>query len=149
MSLTTSLRRFKLRLQPNGVRPNGHSLDRIFAHKSVLDIYVDYLAYLLRCAKAFISELPTGRQLVESEANIDFVLSHPNGWGGDEQRKMRLIASKAGLIPDTPDGGARVHFVTEGEACLHFCIANGLTEDVMKVRRLIFRQVSLDFIPVC
>ncbi|KZT66904.1 hypothetical protein DAEQUDRAFT_758451 [Daedalea quercina L-15889] len=124
---------FKLRLQPDGPQANGSSLARVLAHKSIINIYADYLTYLFRCAKVFISDQPIGRQVLESEANIDFVLSHPNGWGGDQQRQMRLAVIKAGLIPDTPDGHARVHFVTEGEASLHFCIANGLTEDVLEV----------------
>ena len=38
------------------------------------------------------------------------------------------------MIPDTVEGHARLHFVTEGEASMHFCIANGLSDEVIKVR---------------
>jgi hypothetical protein len=35
---------------------------------------------------------------------------------------MRRAIELAGLVPGTPDGRARVRFLTEGEAGLHFCI---------------------------
>jgi len=45
---------------------------------------------------------------------------------------MRKTAVTAGLIPDTDEGQARLTFVTEGEASLHFCIRNGLTSAALK-----------------
>lgn len=39
---------------------------------------------------------------------------------------MRRAAILAGLVPDTTAGHARLSFVTEGEASLHFAIHNGL-----------------------
>ncbi|KAH9940105.1 uncharacterized protein BXZ73DRAFT_99103 [Epithele typhae] len=38
----------------------------------------------------------------------------------------------AGLVANTPDGHARVHFVAEGEASLHFCIKSGLMDDTLR-----------------
>ena len=49
---------------------------------------------------------------------------------------MRRAAVTAGLIPDSAVGQARLSFVTEGEASLHFCIQKGLTNDAIKVRNL-------------
>ncbi len=63
-----------------------------------------------------------------------FVISHPNGWGGEEQSKLRRIAVRAGLVEDTLAGRARVHFVTEAEASVHFCLNQGLVEEAIKVR---------------
>ena len=60
------------------------------------------------------------------EDNISFVLTHPNGWEGSQQGKMRDAAVMAGLVPDTPEGHERVHFVTEGEANIHYCVQSGL-----------------------
>ncbi|RDX46339.1 hypothetical protein OH76DRAFT_1485585 [Lentinus brumalis] len=60
---------------------------------------------------------------------IDFVLCHPNGWEGLQQSKMRQAAILAGLVPDTSEGRDRVHFVSEGEAGLHFCVQNCLTSE--------------------
>ena len=71
---------------------------------------------------------------------IDFVLSHPNGWEGLQQGKMRQAAIHAGLIPDTDGGHSRVHFVTEGEASLHYCINSGLTPNAIKVGFTTYRR---------
>ena len=40
-------------------------------------------------------------------SRIDFVLSHPNGWEGKEQVKMRRAAVSAGFIDDTKRGHKR------------------------------------------
>lgn len=50
-----------------------------------------------------------------------YVLSHPNGWEGYQQQCYSKAACKAALLPD--DGEClyeRLHFVTEGEASLHW-----------------------------
>ena len=46
---------------------------------------------------------------------------------------MRTAAVRAGLIPDNEVGQSRLSLVTEGEASLHFCVQNGLTNDAIKV----------------
>ena len=61
------------------------------------------------------------------------MLSHPNGWEGAQQSKMRRAAVYGGLIPDTDEGRARIRFVTEGEASLHACVLNGLAAEVLSV----------------
>ena len=67
------------------------------------------------------------------EDRTEFVLTHPNGWEGAQQCKIRTAAVQAGLIPNNEDGHSRLSFVTEGEASLHFCIQSGLTNDAIKV----------------
>lgn len=102
--------------------------------KTVIEIYADFLTYVVKCAKDFISEThPVGKQVLSSGAPLDFVMSHPNGWLGPEQSNLRRAAVLAQMIPDTVEGHARLHFVTEGEASMHFCIANGLSAEVIKV----------------
>ncbi|KZP02654.1 hypothetical protein FIBSPDRAFT_770389, partial [Athelia psychrophila] len=61
--------------------------------------------------------------------NIDFVLTHPNGWEGAQQSEIRRAAVLAGLSSDTLEGQSRIQLLTEGEASLHFCIGNGLASD--------------------
>ena len=46
---------------------------------------------------------------------------------------MRRAAVLAGLVPDDASGHARLSFVTEGEASLHFSVQNGLPAGAMKV----------------
>ena len=98
-------------------------------------MWADFLVYLYQCARSYIEEThPNGRTVWTSlESRIDFVLSHPNGWEGKEQAKMRRAAVLAGLIDDTERGHERVSFVTEGEASLHYAIENGVLADAVKV----------------
>ena len=56
---------------------------------------------------------------------------------------MRTAAVQAGLIPDNEDGHSHLLLVTEGEASLHFCIQNGLTNDAIKVDSLFLERTSL------
>ena len=44
---------------------------------------------------------------------------------------MRRAAIYGRLIDDTPEGRARIRFVTEGEASLHACVLSGLATDVL------------------
>ena len=103
-------------------------------NKTVVEIVADFLAYLLECASSFIQEThANGADLWASVSDqIDFVLSHPNGWEGAQQAQLRKAAVLANLIPDTTAGHARLSFVTEGEASLHFAVQNGLPVGVME-----------------
>ncbi|KDR70823.1 hypothetical protein GALMADRAFT_254436 [Galerina marginata CBS 339.88] len=103
-------------------------------NKSVVEVLSDFLKYLFDCASSFIQAThANGADLWESiSTDINFVLSHPNGWEGTEQIQMRNAAVLAGLILDNSSGHARLSFVTEGEASLHFAIQNGLPDGAMK-----------------
>ncbi|PPR01388.1 hypothetical protein CVT24_006226 [Panaeolus cyanescens] len=103
-------------------------------NKTVNEVFADFLRYLLECASAYIqSTNANGADLWTSvKGQIDFVLSHPNGWEGTQQSEMRKAAVMAGLIPDNVAGHSRLTFVTEGEASLHFSIQNGLPSGAMK-----------------
>jgi phenylpropionate dioxygenase-like ring-hydroxylating dioxygenase large terminal subunit len=102
-------------------------------NKTVVEVFADFLAYLLDCASSFIQEThANGTDLWESvKDDIHFVLSHPNGWEGPQQVEMRKASVLAKLIPDTAAGHARVSFVTEGEASLHYAVHNSLPIGVM------------------
>ncbi len=126
--------RFKLHLRPKALAAShitDADIPALPRGKTALDIFADFLRYLFAAAKAYIIETtPSGVSLWNSvEHNIDFVLTHPNGWEGQQQGLMRRAAVVAGLIEDGI-GQERLQFVTEGEASLHFCInKNVLTKD--------------------
>lgn len=135
-----SLNRFKLHL-----RPRTRSTEHIAAEipplppgKTVIQVFADYLRYLSQCTSSYIKDSHAslnGHALWASlENHIDYVLSHPNGWEGPQQNQMREAAVLAGLIPNTPEGHARISFVTEGEASLHFSINNGFSSSTINVR---------------
>ncbi|EIN09800.1 hypothetical protein PUNSTDRAFT_66300 [Punctularia strigosozonata HHB-11173 SS5] len=126
---------FKLRLRPKTMKleMNGMRFSPLPRHKTAVDVFGDFLGYLFRCTRRFIEDThANGVEMWKSvERDIQFVLSHPNGWEGAQQSKMRRAAVYGGLIPDTDEGKARIRFVTEGEASLHACVLNGLAADVL------------------
>ena len=128
---------FKLHLRPNteASRHIANEIPSLPLNKTVTTVLGDFLKYLFECASSYIQDThANGQDLWASvEKDIDYVLSHPNGWEGFPQTQMRQAAVQAGLIPDTTKGHARISFVTEGEAILQFSIENGLPSGVMKV----------------
>ena len=123
---------FKLHLRPGNVTNETPPLP---LNKTATEVLGDFLKYLFECASSYIQDThANGPDLWASvEKDIDYVFSHPNGWEGIQQTQMRQAAVQAGLIPDTTEGHARISFVTEGEASLHFSIQNGLLSEAMKV----------------
>jgi hypothetical protein len=122
--------------------PDGsvtHKIPSLPNGKSVIVLFADFMRYLYDCTKTYIQDThASGEALWASvENHIEYVLTHPNGWEGAQQEQMRKAAILAGLIPNTIEGRARIQFVTEGEASLHFCIQNGLTTQAMKVFHLL------------
>lgn len=103
--------------------------------KDVTMVFGDFLEYLHSCAQIYIKEHHTnGKVLWESLiGTAEIILSHPNGWEGAQQAIMRSAAIAAGLVPNELGGASRIHFVTEGEASLLYCVAQGLTTESMKV----------------
>jgi hypothetical protein len=59
-------------------------------------------------------------------SKAEFVISHPNGWEGAQQFKLRQAAVMAKLLQDTPEDMNRLRFVSEGEASLCYCIGEGI-----------------------
>ena len=104
-------------------------------NKDVMSVFADFLGYIFSCIKQYIIDtFPEGVTLWDSVAGkIEFVLSHPNGWEGAQQMAMRAAAAHAGLVSGDAPGHARVHFVTEGEASVHFCLEKGEAKHVVKV----------------
>lgn len=131
--------RFKLHLRPDHLdseEVNKRDLPPLPQGKTVMQVFADFLRYLYTCTKTFIIDThASGESIWNSlKDQIDFVLAHPNGWEGLQQSKMREAAILAALVPDTLAGRARIHFVTEGEASLHYCVQSGLTSETIEVR---------------
>ena len=120
--------RFKLHLRPpHLVAEQGFNVKDIPPlppNKTVIDIFGDLLGYLYESTKKYIQERQGDAIFNSVGANIDFVLSHPNGWEGKQQSEMRHAAITARLVNDMSDALSRISFITEGEAGLHFCLNN-------------------------
>jgi len=104
--------------------------------KSLIDVFADFIRYLFDSTKAlFKTSEPNGELRWNSVSeNIELVLTHPNGWGGLQQAKLRTAAVRAGVVCDTPDGRSRVRFVTEGEASFNFCATHTEAGKHLRVR---------------
>ena len=89
------------------------------------------MRYLFSCARNYIIEThASGASMWKSmENNIEFILTHPNGWEGLQQQQIRHAARIAGLIPGKKKRASRIHLLTEGEASLHFCVTHMLASD--------------------
>ena len=89
------------------------------------------MRYLFSCARNYIIEThASGASMWKSvENNIEFILTHPNGWEGLQQQQIRHAAKIAGLIPGKKKRARRIHLLTEGEASLHFCVTHMLVPD--------------------
>ena len=127
--------RFKLHLRPDELDANDpvkRNLPPLPAGKTIVRVFADFLVYLFACARKYIKESAMNGEAVwkRVQNEIEFVLAHPNGWEGPQQGKMREAAILAKLVPNDDAGRARVHFVTEGEASIHYCILNGLINDL-------------------
>ncbi|KAF5321467.1 hypothetical protein D9619_002235 [Psilocybe cf. subviscida] len=123
---------FILHLQSKIVPAAGNQvindIPRLPPGKTVVDVFADFLAYLYKCTATYIKDThANGTALWDSvEGQIDFVLSHSNRWEGTQQNEILKAAVQAGLVLDTATGHARLSFVTEGEASLHYAVQNGL-----------------------
>ena len=103
--------------------------------KTIVDVFSDFMRYLFDSTKAlFLYSDELGKLRWHSvSAHIELVLTHPNGWGGPQQSQLRAAAVQAKIVPDTPEGHGRVHFVTEGEAAFHFCATHTQQGETLKV----------------
>ena len=112
-------------------------------NKSAIQVLADFMRYLFSCARNYIIEShASGDSMWRSlENNIEFILTHPNGWEGLQQQEIRHAVKIAGLIPGKKQKHAgRIHLLTEGEASLHFCVTNMLASDSLSK----FPYVSTD-----
>lgn len=150
--LLMARRRWKLHLRPKSmpsVHINDCDIPLLPPSKMAVEILADFLRYLFQCAKTYIEQShANGRDMWSSfEDNIDFVLSHPNGWEGPQQAQIRQAAVLAQLVPDTQEGQARIRLVTEGEASLHYCLGCRQAADGFQVCRLALYVMELNNFP--
>jgi hypothetical protein len=121
---------WKLHLRAKDL-PSSHIRDDDIAPlpqgKSAVEVLADFMRYLFQCARTYIQEshLNFWRSV---ENSIEFVLTHPNGWEGQQQHQIRRAVELAGFI-SSKEEQSHVHLLTEGEASLHFCVTNMIASD--------------------
>ncbi|KLO05433.1 hypothetical protein SCHPADRAFT_911041 [Schizopora paradoxa] len=121
---------FKIRMRPASMPSalDAATLPPLPGDKNLMQVLSDYIAYLMQCAKKFIVDTHATISDSWDELNQSavFIIGHPNGWEGAQQQQIRRAAVLGGVVPNTPEGRARVRFVSEGEASLHFCLSGDL-----------------------
>lgn len=120
------------------------SLPEIPFHLTVEKIYSDFIRYLVAHTRTFFEDrTPNGRNVwLNLIEYADFVIAHPNGWGLKEQSVLRRAAIQADLVRPS-DADARIHFVTEAEASVHFCVVNANAHLAAKFKvRVVFRVLN-------
>ncbi|KAF9047811.1 hypothetical protein BJ165DRAFT_1468259 [Panaeolus papilionaceus] len=127
---------FKLHLRPK-TKATAHlngKIPPLPPGKTAITVFADFLRYLHKCARSYIEERHSNGDEIWRTLRPDahYVLTHPNGWEGAQQSQMRQAAVLAGLIKDSRSGNARLTFLSEGEASLHFCVGTDLTTDSIK-----------------
>ena len=119
--------RFKLHLRPSHLVAEQGLGDKeippLPSNKTVIEILGDLLRYLYQATKQYIQQRQGDEILRSVGDNIDFILTHPNGWEGKQQSEMREAAINAALVVNESEAMRRISFVTEGEASLHFCLS--------------------------
>jgi hypothetical protein len=105
--------------------------------KTIVNVFSDFMRYLFDSTEEFINEFDLNEENHWDcvSGSIELVLTHPNEWGGLQKIQLRTAAIKANIVPDTPEGRSRVHFVTEGEANFYFCAAHTRAGEDLKVCR--------------
>ncbi|KAF7293207.1 hypothetical protein HMN09_01198800 [Mycena chlorophos] len=124
---------FKLLLRPASLH-SIHELDQCELPSNVkLDqVYADFLRFIGGQLKAGFKEAyARGDEMWdELRSSLEVILSHPNGWEGVQQARMRRAAVAANLVDE--GNGAQVRFVTEAEASVLFAIGTGSIHEWME-----------------
>ena len=104
-------------------------------NKTVTQVLADFLRYLFDCSRTYIQDThANGQELWRSvEDDIDYVITHPNGWEGYQQSQIYDAVVLAELIPKDEEAKTRVTFLTEGEASLHYAFNHGLSPKSLNV----------------
>lgn len=103
--------------------------------KTIVDLFADFIRYLFDSTIAYIKEAePTGELLWKNfEPTVELILTHPNGWEGQQQEVMRKAVVQAGIF-DVEEARSRVSFVTEGEASFNYCVTHTKSGESLRVR---------------
>lgn len=102
--------------------------------KSVVDLFADFIRYLFDATVAQIKVAePTGEVLWKNFGRtVELVLTHPNGWGGQQQAAMREAVVRARIFNEE-EAQNRISFVTEGEASFNYCVTYTKSWESLKV----------------
>ncbi|KAL5485834.1 hypothetical protein ACEPAI_6876 [Sanghuangporus weigelae] len=120
---------FKMHMRPAGrtIDTKGLEISPLPQSKTPTAVMGDFLGYLYSETVKYIRiHHSDSTDLLKSvNDRIKFVLSHPNGWTGLPQQRMREAAVLGRLVKDSEEARTKISFVSEGEASALSCLAGG------------------------
>lgn len=138
-----------MHLRPTGtvINTNGLDMGTLPARKTPTEIMGDFLSYLYSETVKYIEthHSDSAELLNKVTARTKFVLSHPNGWTGLPQQRMREAAILGKLVKDREEARAKISFVSEGEASALSCLAGGFCPSNLDVSNTSSAIYSLIF----
>lgn len=111
--------------------------------KSIVDLFADFIRYLYDSTITHIKEVELiGEVLWDNFGpTVELVLSHPNGWEGQQQGIMRKAVIQAGIFSEE-EARTRISFVTEGEASFNYCVTHTKSGGSLEVNVLAFLELT-------
>ncbi|CAG7852396.1 SubName: Full=Uncharacterized protein {ECO:0000313/EMBL:CCA75659.1} [Serendipita indica DSM 11827] len=115
-----------LHMHPDSLKDRSLDIPPLPTGIPVKRIYKDMMEYMFKnTQKHFETKVPNGASIwSRHRANMEFVFAIPNGWDYVQQQTMRQAAIDAGFFP-SHRADSLLHFVTEGEASVHFVSVYG------------------------
>jgi len=117
-------RHFKLHLHPEAMKQRHNlKVQPLPTGISLQTIYTDFMVYLMKHTQEFFESriLDGGKVWDELHKDMTIVIAHPNGWTVKEQNFLRKAAVAARYTSEAK-AHAQIHFVSEAEASVHFCM---------------------------
>ncbi|QRV77751.1 heat shock protein 70 kDa 12A [Ceratobasidium sp. AG-Ba] len=117
-------RHFKLHLHPDAMKQKHNlKVQPLPAGIPLEKIYTDFMVYLMKHTQEFFEARIIDGPKVWQDLHKDMtiVIAHPNGWTIKEQNFLRKAAVAAKYTTEAK-AHAQIHFVSEAEASVHFCM---------------------------
>ncbi|PVF93789.1 hypothetical protein CPB86DRAFT_818523 [Serendipita vermifera] len=104
---------------------------------SLQKVYSDFIKYLYEHTREFFMEsTPNGDNIwARLESKLIIIFCHPNGWDISQQVFLTRSVAEAGIMT-SEHSETRVEFVTEGEASVHFAVAQGPSASWLELGRM-------------
>ncbi|KAL5634402.1 hypothetical protein ACGC1H_002459 [Rhizoctonia solani] len=116
------VRYFKLLLHPPAMANlSDFQLEALPNGLTIETVYTDIIRYMIKHTRRRINDRPDIGTWEDLSQNLILVIAHPNGWGTQQQSRLRSAVVRSGFIGED-ESVQRVRFVTEAEASMHYIL---------------------------
>ncbi|PVF93793.1 hypothetical protein CPB86DRAFT_789737 [Serendipita vermifera] len=118
-------------------RPPSFEIPPLPAGISLQKAYSDFIKYLYgHTRNFFVDSTPNGHNIwTRLQSSMIIVFCHPNGWDISQQAFLSQATINAGVM-SLEDARTRIEFVTEGEASVHYAVANTTSSSWLEPNRM-------------